>query len=210
MKHFSPADDVAISATQGTKEIRYSDLHQVSAKVSHSFKPNQESKADLPSGMTVKAATVDLAGQRFGRLVAVSVIGKNRQNSLVWLCICDCGKTTQRSSASLKKAKGVVSCGCYLKEKSKERLAAVKPWNKGKTYSNKSDDAEYTNKKAWSAAVIRKYGPKCQICGWDKARCDVHHIVPRSNGGKNTVNNGMVLCPNCHRVEHESKTGANV
>ena len=102
-------------------------------------KPYQQSAAALPDGMRVKAPTRDIAGQRFGRLVAHEVVGKSKANSLIWLCNCDCGATVERTSASLKKSKGVSSCGCYLKEVSKERLASSTPWNKGKTYATKKD-----------------------------------------------------------------------
>ena len=168
-----------------------------------SSKPNQKSSAKLPDGMAVKAPTRDIAGQRFGRLVALRVVGKNKANSLVWLCACDCGATVQRSSAGLRKTKGVSSCGCYLKERSKHHLALMTPWNKGKSYSVKSDAHEYANRKAWADAVLRIKGNRCGNCGWSEARCDVHHITPQSRGGKNIVSNGAVLCPNCHRVAHE-------
>lgn len=39
----------------------------------------------------------------------------------------------------------------------------------------------------------------CEICGWNKASRDVHHIVPISDGGSNEVSNLISLCPNCHR-----------
>lgn len=166
-------------------------------------KPYQHSAAALPEGMRVKAPTRDIAGHRFGRLVALRVVGKSKANSLVWLCLCDCGASVERSSASLNKSKGVSSCGCYLKEASKERLSSATPWNKGKTYSTKDISHEYANKKAWAAAVLRAKGNSCESCGWSEARCDVHHIAPKSIGGKNVIANGIVLCPNCHRVTHE-------
>jgi site-specific DNA-cytosine methylase len=103
-----------------------------------SVKPFQESAAKLPEGMRVKAATRDIAGERFGRLVAQHVVGKSKRNSLVWLCKCDCGQAVERTSAGLRKSKGVSSCGCYLKEFSKEWLASVEPWNKGKSYAGDS------------------------------------------------------------------------
>lgn len=39
-------------------------------------------------------------------------------------------------------------------------------------------------------------------CEWCEKRVDspdVHHITPRSEGGPNTPENLIVLCPNCHR-----------
>ena len=44
---------------------------------------------------------------------------------------------------------------------------------------------------------------RCSVCGWDKAACDIHHIVERKYGGTNNLDNLVILCPNCHRSVHE-------
>ena len=43
----------------------------------------------------------------------------------------------------------------------------------------------------------------CELCGWDATTRDVHHIVPVSQGGKNTLDNVIVVCPNHHRMYHK-------
>lgn len=171
-------------------------------------KPNQKSAAKLPDGMTVKAPTRDISGQRFGRLVAIEVVGKTNRNSLIWRCICDCGNIVDRRSAGLRDGKGVISCGCYLRERGKWHLTKD-PWNKGITYANKPDGAVYANRKAWANAVRRERGEACERCEWNEAQCDVHHRMSRHLGGENTIANGIVLCPNCHRVEHTKLADAN-
>lgn len=40
----------------------------------------------------------------------------------------------------------------------------------------------------------------CQICGWNTAACDRHHIIPRKEGGSDDIDNIIVLCPNHHRL----------
>lgn len=45
---------------------------------------------------------------------------------------------------------------------------------------------------------------KCVVCGWEK-NIHIHHIVPRSQGGKNEVDNYMPLCCNCHQLLHQTK-----
>lgn len=44
----------------------------------------------------------------------------------------------------------------------------------------------------------------CAICGWIKARRDVHHIQPVSKGGTHEQTNLITLCPNCHRMAHSN------
>jgi hypothetical protein len=54
------------------------------------------------------AAPINLAGQRFGRLVAQHVVpGKLRK----WFCICDCGNILHVPTASLRDGSSA-SCGC--------------------------------------------------------------------------------------------------
>ena len=62
---------------------------------------------------------LDLAGQRFGRLVALS-----REDGR-WLCRCDCGGTNRVVTGHLQE--GVVrSCGCIAKE----RACTLTAWRK--------------------------------------------------------------------------------
>ena len=49
--------------------------------------------------------------------------------------------------------------------------------------------------------AIKKFGNKCIVCGFDIVT-NVHHIVPRSIGGKNQINNLVILCPNHHAMAH--------
>lgn len=44
----------------------------------------------------------------------------------------------------------------------------------------------------------------CEICGWKEATRDLHHIIPISKGGKNTMQNVIVVCPNHHRMFHHN------
>lgn len=57
----------------------------------------------------------DLTGQRFGRLVVLSIAGRSKQRSVIWLCQCDCGNTHVASAPSLKGGK-TQSCGCLSRD----------------------------------------------------------------------------------------------
>jgi hypothetical protein len=48
--------------------------------------------------------------------------------------------------------------------------------------------------------LIRNY--PCEVCGWDAAPRDTHHIEPVSKGGKTIITNIISLCPNHHRMIH--------
>lgn len=58
---------------------------------------------------------LDIAGQRFGKLVASERMGK-RFNSYLWKCICDCGNEHITSIATLRRG-DCTNCGCYKKER---------------------------------------------------------------------------------------------
>lgn len=153
------------------------------------------------------ARTIDMTGNRYGRLVVVKYDGKMPDNHAAWLCQCDCGKTKRISSNSLRRKNYVKSCGCMNKTVAQTKKRKEGSWNEGKSYAINNGERCYKTRHAWSKAVIRHYGNACQLCGWDKARCDAHHRVPKGQGGLHTISNGMVLCPNCHRIEHEEGRG---
>lgn len=44
----------------------------------------------------------DISGQRFGRLVALYPTEKRVQNSVVWMCQCDCGNQKEISLHRLR------------------------------------------------------------------------------------------------------------
>lgn len=58
---------------------------------------------------------IDLTGQRFGRLVVNKIMSKDKNNKIMWLCGCDCGKETVVRGSDLKNGK-VRSCGCLHDE----------------------------------------------------------------------------------------------
>lgn len=56
-----------------------------------------------------------MTGQRRGRLVVEQFFGTNRYRESVWLCRCDCGKTTTALGSGLRKG-STQSCGCLRRE----------------------------------------------------------------------------------------------
>ena len=56
-----------------------------------------------------------ISGQRFGKLVTLSDVGRSTDKHRLWLCQCDCGDMCIRQSNVLRAAK-VPSCGCAAGE----------------------------------------------------------------------------------------------
>ena len=63
--------------------------------------------------MLLKKNAVDIAGQRFGKLVAIKPVSK-QSGKIVWEFLCDCGNTANYMSWLPRKGQ-VVSCGCWRK-----------------------------------------------------------------------------------------------
>jgi 5-methylcytosine-specific restriction endonuclease McrA len=42
----------------------------------------------------------------------------------------------------------------------------------------------------------------CEVPDCGKQCVDVHHLIPRSKGGKDTIENLMGLCRDCHHEVH--------
>ena len=59
-----------------------------------------------------KKNTIDLTGQRYGKLTVIEEAkGEKRNGSIVWKCKCDCGNIAYVTSNALR-TKETMSCGC--------------------------------------------------------------------------------------------------
>lgn len=59
----------------------------------------------------------------------------------------------------------------------------------------------------WKKAVHIRYNFTCQHCGEKEdpmnRSFEVHHIIPRAEGGTNDPSNTILLCKECHRAVHK-------
>ncbi|WP_263848467.1 HNH endonuclease [Sedimentimonas flavescens] len=61
-------------------------------------------------------------------------------------------------------------------------------------------------------------GGKCELCQRNAPFTDrnglpfleVHHVVPLAEGGSDTIENAVAICPNCHRAVHLSEEAATL
>jgi len=58
---------------------------------------------------------IDLIGQKFSRLKVLERAGKDKKGHVLWLCQCECGKTTIVRSKLLRDSH-TRSCGCLAKK----------------------------------------------------------------------------------------------
>lgn len=86
----------------------------------------------------------DLTNIRFGKLIALRIVGKNKHNRYLWECLCDCGNKTIVQSVALSSG-NTKSCGCLHSEKLVERNIT----------HNMSKDRLYQR---WQAMKRRCYG----------------------------------------------------
>lgn len=70
-------------------------------------------------------ASLDLMGQRFGRLLVIERLGVNKKSLRIWRVRCDCGSETQYNTDTLNQGKAR-SCGCINKENQRARQERVK------------------------------------------------------------------------------------
>lgn len=66
------------------------------------------------------AASIDLTGQRFGRLVAVRSADRAPDGHRMWLCLCDCGQTCTVAGRNMRSGR-TTSCGCFHRERLREQ-----------------------------------------------------------------------------------------
>jgi hypothetical protein len=128
-------------------------------------------------------------------------------------CECGCGMTIAARDAKNRPRRYVfghhVGAPRTPKqiEASRKALAArrlAEPWNRGRTYAF-ARRVTYADTRTLGMAMKRVFLDRCMRCNWDEGSCDTHHITPRAKGGVHSMENAVILCPNCHRLVHEGK-----
>lgn len=97
-----------------------------------------------------------------------------------------------------------------------ERLDILKNVNPKPTKTTVSQTVFIRNQVV-VAAVLHRANGKCEKCKCDAPflrdtdntpYLEVHHIVTLAEGGDDTIENAIALCPNCHRQAHHGKKNA--
>jgi hypothetical protein len=69
---------------------------------------------------TSKRASIDLLGQKFGRLEVIKFVGVDKNHTCLWLCRCDCGNEKIVEGSNLRNGH-TQSCNCLRYEKVAEK-----------------------------------------------------------------------------------------
>lgn len=89
----------------------------------------------------------------------------------------------------------------FYKFKENRKIRCDECKRKVKHSNNNFNNIKELSKRTISK-IFKRLKIKCSICGWNKATCDIHHILPRKSGGTDDNSNLVILCPNCHRMVH--------
>lgn len=93
---------------------------------------------------------IDLTGRRFGRLTVLRRSPKRQPHKTFWLCLCDCGSTSEPTSKHLRLG-DTTSCGCSVREilkasRLKHGHCGTPTWN---SWSSMLKRCRGTNKQAY-------------------------------------------------------------
>lgn len=126
------------------------------------------------------------------------------------VCI-ECNNSFQASSKEVDRGNAkFCSLSCVAKYFNKHKSLNLKNFTCKECsleFQSASNEARYCSQKCKNRFFSRKRKRRydiptnsCEICGWNKCTCDVHHIQSISSNGTNDKTNLISLCPNCHRM----------
>jgi hypothetical protein len=137
---------------------------------------------------TPRLNKINLQGKRVNKLVVLGIDSRDRYRNIKWLCRCDCGKLTIKTTTSLNG--GVISCGCAINEARKRRAI-----------HNKTNTRTY---RIWAGMIQRCTNPR-------------HHKYPRYGARGITVCNSwmnfssflkdMGECPDEKQIDRINNNG---
>lgn len=101
-----------------------------------------------------------LIGKKFNRLTVIDFHHQDKYCNIYWLCKCDCGNETVVRAGNLRTGH-TKSCGCYMRERSKELLIE-------RNTTHGLSNTRLNN--IWNNMKQRCYNPKSPDYKWYGAR----------------------------------------
>lgn len=108
---------------------------------------------------------IDLTGQQFSRLSVIRDSGKVQSGSVVWMCMCDCGKPVEVNSNKLRTGH-TRSCGCFrdettgtrVRKHGQHRSPAYRTWDSMIQRCNNPGSTQYYKYGARGVTVCEEWG----------------------------------------------------
>lgn len=157
----------------------------------------------------------DLTNQRFGKLIALGRVGRDKWYSSLWRCVCDCGKETIVSQGRLSTG-NTKTCGCsiakgskrskeWCERQSKQRVGANNPSWKGGVTSLRKVLRSRREYKEWRDLVFERDNYVCQNCFERGGVLHAHHVKEFAKHPtlRLEISNGKTLCKDCHNKHHQ-------
>ena len=151
---------------------------------------------------------LQLAGQRFGRLIAVRMAKEKYFSNRVWDCVCDCGNEVKVPGAKLVSGH-TQSCGCFRRD----RASATK--------RKRPYEAVYGKMLRWSvkyAGTVISYEEflklvqkgHCSYCGgiiewseFNQTNGSGYYIDRKDNTKGYTQGNCVTCCKVCNQMKSD-------
>ena len=106
----------------------------------------------------------------------------------------------------IKKVCSIIPVGNIIVEAAEFDVHKLKnPSVSGVGYQHGGGEGFYNVK----SAVLSRDNYTCQICGANDAKFEVHHVIFRSEGGSNRMDNLVTLCKECHGKVHAGELEFN-
>lgn len=157
-----------------------------------------------------EASFIDLTDETFGRLTVVGLARKRGKNGqYYYTCKCTCGEYRDVEAGSLVSG-ATKSCGCLQRDMASERMGAMTGaknpmWDPTRTDEDRDSFHRGAGHQRWRKAVLEKAGHECVRCG-AKDDLHAHHVFSYSEypEKRRDVENGIVMCKNCHDAFHNA------
>ncbi len=149
---------------------------------------------------------LDIAGQRYGHLVAIKAIKNKEDYKTVWECQCDCGNTHLVKLVDLQRGH-VKSCGCSTGillsvANTKHGLSNTKEYKRANIRRNKEKRVLLDTKWTFEMELaLKDFQKECAICN-STENLEIDHVLPLSKGCGLKPGNSVMLCRSCNAIKH--------
>lgn len=118
----------------------------------------------------------NLRSKKFGRLLVLDKVGKNKDNALLWKCVCDCGNEVVVKGRCLI-AGNTKSCGCLQKD-----------------YFNRKFKVSLVGRRFNRLLVLKYYGSNSHKNALWECKCDCGNTVVVSSNCLMSGHSGSCGC----------------